>query len=78
MTIAEYAQAMGTRICAIIDQITIINNQITNLNIRVTTLETAPAPVFTVPSISVDCTLSHHSVSPGTYTLTDCIRCISK
>ena len=71
MTIAEYAQAMGTKICSIVDQITIINNQISNLDIRVTALETAPAPVFTVPSISVDCTLSGIVVSPGTYTLTE-------
>jgi hypothetical protein len=71
MPVSEYAITIGTRICGIIDQITIINNQITNLDIRVTTLETAPAPVFTVPSISVDCTLSTIIVSPGTYTLTE-------
>ena len=55
MTIVEYAQAAGTKICAIIDQITIINNQITNLNIRVTTLETTPAPVYTLPSFAISC-----------------------
>jgi hypothetical protein len=55
MTIAEYAQAAGTKICAIIDQITIINNQITNLDIRVTTLETTPAPVYTLPSFAISC-----------------------
>ena len=71
MTIVEYAQAMGTRICGIIDQITIINNQIGNLDIRVTALETAPTPVFTMPSISVDCTLSTIIVAPGTYTITE-------
>ena len=71
MTIAEYAQAMGARICSIVDQITIINNQINNLDIRVTALETAPAPVFTMPSISVDCTLSTIIVAPGTYTITE-------
>ena len=71
MTIAEYAQAMGTKICSIVDQITAINNQVSNLNIRVTALENAPAPVFTIPSISVDCTLSGIIVSPGTYTLTE-------
>jgi len=71
MTIAEYAQAMGARICSIVDQIVIINNQITNLDIRVTALETVPPPVFTVPSISVDCTLSTIIVSPGTYTITE-------
>jgi len=71
MTIAEYAQAMGTRICGIIDQIAIINNQISNLNTRVTVLEGATTPVFTMPSISVDCTLSTIIVSPGTYTITE-------
>lgn len=71
MTIAEYAQAMGSRICSIVDQIVVINNQITNLDIRVTTLESAPTPTFTVPSISIDCTLSTIIVSPGTYTLTE-------
>ena len=55
ITIAEYAQAAGTKICAIIDQITIINNQITNLDIRVTTLETTPAPVYTLPSFAISC-----------------------
>lgn len=71
MTIVEYAQATGTRICSIIDQINLINNQIFNLDVRVTTLETAPAPVFTMPSISIDCTLSTIIVSPGTYVITD-------
>jgi len=70
MTIAEYAQAMGNRICGIIDQITIINNQLDNLNIRVTALESAPSPSFTIPSIDVDCTLSNPTVIAGnTYTI---------
>jgi hypothetical protein len=57
MPVAEYAIAMGTRICAIIDQITIINNQITNLDIRVTTLETTPIPVFTIPTFTLGCNI---------------------
>lgn len=70
MSIAEYAQAMGTRICSIIDQITIINTQLNNLDIRVTTLENTPAPSFTTPSILVDCTLSNPTVIAGnTYTI---------
>lgn len=70
MTIAEYAQSIGTKICSIIDQITIINNQLDNLNIRVTALESAPPPSFTTPSISVDCTLSNPTVIAGnTYTI---------
>ena len=55
MTIAEYAQAMGTRICSIIDQIKAINLQITDLDVRVTTLETTPAPVYTLPSFAISC-----------------------
>jgi len=65
MTIAEYAQAMGAKICSLVDQITLINNQITNLDIRVTALEGAAPPVFTVPSILVDCTLSNPTVIAG-------------
>lgn len=55
MTVAEYAQAMGTRICSIIDQITTINLQINDLDVRVTTLETTPAPVYTLPSFAISC-----------------------
>ena len=70
MTIAEYAQAMGAKICSIVDQITLINTQLDNLNIRVTALESAPPPSFTTPSISVDCTLSNPTVIAGnTYTI---------
>lgn len=58
MTVAEYAQAMGTRICSIIDQITAINLQINDLDVRVTTLETTPAPVFTIPSFTLSCNIN--------------------
>ena len=55
MPVAEYAQAMGTRICSIIDQINAINLQINDLDVRVTTLETTPAPVYTLPSFAISC-----------------------
>ena len=58
MTVTEYAVAMGNAICGIIIQINAINLQLISLDIRVTALENAPIPVFTVPSIIVDCTLS--------------------
>ena len=67
MTVTEYATAMGTAICGIINQINIINADIINLDIRVTVLETAPAPTFTLPSIAVNCDLSGVVVSPGAY-----------
>jgi hypothetical protein len=57
MTIAEYAQAMGTRICGIIDQIGIINNQINDLNVRVTTLENNPVVFPPTPSIVINCNI---------------------
>jgi hypothetical protein len=66
MPVAEYAQAMGTRICNIIDQITVINLQINDLDIRVTTLETTPAPTFTIPSFTLACNVDS-LISGSTY-----------
>jgi hypothetical protein len=68
MTIAEYAQAMGTRICGIIDQITVINTQIADLDVRVTTLENTPVVFPPTPSIIVDCNIGT-LVSGNTYTI---------
>jgi hypothetical protein len=58
MTVVEYATAMGTAICGIIDQIIIINNDIINLDIRVSALESTPAPVFTLPSFILGCNIN--------------------
>lgn len=69
MTVTEYAVAMGTAICGLIDQITLINLQLDTLNIRVTTLENAIPPSFTVPSIIVDCTLSSSVTAGNSYTI---------
>jgi hypothetical protein len=70
MTVTEYAVAMGNAICGIIIQINAINLQLISLDIRVTALENAPIPVFTVPSIIVDCTLSNTTVIAGnSYTI---------
>jgi len=69
MTVSEYAQAIGTRVCSLVTQISTINSNINSLDVRVTALESAPAPTFTLPSISVDCTLSGTIVSPGNYTI---------
>jgi len=55
MPVAEYAIAMGTRICSIIFQINDINSRVDNLDIRVTTLETTPIPVYTLPSFAISC-----------------------
>ena len=58
MTVTEYATAMGTAICGIINQINIINADIINLDIRVTTLESAPTPTFTLPSFILGCNIN--------------------
>jgi len=69
MTVSEYAQAIGTKVCSLVTQISTIESNITSLDVRVTALESAPAPTFTLPSIPVDCTLSATIVSPGNYTI---------
>jgi hypothetical protein len=61
MTVSEYAQAIGTKVCSLVTQISVIQNQLTNLNIRVTALEDAPVPSFTLPSISTGCLASYMS-----------------
>jgi hypothetical protein len=76
MTVSEYAQAIGTKVCSLVSQITTINANITNLDLRVTALESAPAPVFTLPSIPVDCTLSGTIVSPGSYEIDDVLNAL--
>lgn len=64
MTVTEYAITMGTSICGIIAQIAFINVQLNNLDIRVATLESAPAPVFTMPTFQLNCNVD--TLSSGT------------
>ena len=44
MTVSQYAQAIGTRVCDLVTQIAALNSQITSLDIRVTALEAAIKP----------------------------------
>lgn len=67
MTVSEYAQAIGTRVCSLVTQIATINNDIVNLDLRVTAIESTPPPVFTLPNITVNCDLSGTIVAPGSY-----------
>lgn len=69
MTVSQYAQAIGEKVCSLVSQIAAINSNITNLDIRVTALEAAPVPTFTLPTIPVDCTLSASIISPGSYAI---------
>ena len=67
MTVSQYAQAIGTKVCSLVTEIATIEASIRSLDLRVTALESAPVPTFTLPSIPVDCTLSGTVVSPGNY-----------
>jgi hypothetical protein len=70
MSLTDYVTAIGLRICSIIDQITLINNTLNELIIRVTDLENAVPYVYTLPGITVDCTLQDSPpVNAGTLAL---------
>lgn len=51
----DYVQEIATKVSDNIVEISILNGSITSLDIRVTTLETAPAPVFVIPSFILQC-----------------------
>lgn len=70
MTVSEYAQAIGTKVCSLVSQIAALNLQLTNLDIRVTALEAVPVPTFTLPNIPVqECDLSATITAPGSYAM---------
>ena len=69
MQLLDYVQMIAEKVCALIDEIDNINIQLANLDIRVTVLENTPPPVFTLPSIIVDCTLSPTVVGGNSYTI---------
>jgi hypothetical protein len=69
MQLLDYVQMIAEKVCAIIDEIASINIQISNLDDRVTILENTPPPVFTLPSILVDCTLSASILGGNSYTI---------
>lgn len=57
MQLTDYVTAIGNRVCDILNQIDIINQTLVNYNIRITTLENAPAPTFTIPTVTPNCVL---------------------
>ena len=77
MTVSQYAQAIGTRVCDLVAQIAALNSQITSLDIRVTALEAAPVPTFTLPNIPVqECDLSATITAPGSYAMDDVLEAL--
>lgn len=68
MTVAEYAQAIGTKVCSLVTDISVINAQITDILIRVTNLENTPVTPTPTPTITLDCTIG--SLTPlNSYTI---------
>lgn len=65
MQLIDYVQMIASKVCAIIDEIGELQTQISNLDIRVTLLEGKSDPVFTLPSIIVNCTLEDGVVVAG-------------
>jgi hypothetical protein len=57
MTVSEYAQAIGTKVCSLVSQIAVINTQINDLEIRVTNIEREPVVVPATPTIIIDCNI---------------------
>ena len=58
MQLTDYVQMIGERVCDLITTIDGLQTQINNIDARVTVLEDTPKATFTLPSITVACTLS--------------------
>jgi hypothetical protein len=69
MQLLDYVNMIAEKVCALIDEINNLQIQINGLDIRVTVLENTPPPVFTLPSILVDCTLSASILGGNSYTI---------
>ena len=55
MNLVEYVNVIANKLCTTIDNIATINDTLTQYDIRITELEDAPAPTFTIPSVSAAC-----------------------
>lgn len=65
MQLIDYVQMIASKVCALVDEIGELQTQIDSLDVRVTILEEKETPIFTLPSILVDCTLSDGNVVAG-------------
>ena len=59
MSLNDYVRLIGLRICLLVEQIATIENTLFNLNIRVSNLEGVLPTTYTLPSITVSCTLQN-------------------
>lgn len=55
MNLVDYVNLIANRICTIISEISIINSTLDNHETRITALESAPAPSFTMPTVTLPC-----------------------
>lgn len=71
MQLLDYVQLIANTVCSIATQISNINTQITDLETAVSNLQFQidNLPGYTLPNISVDCTLSPIITAPGSYPL---------
>ena len=70
MQLLDYVNMIAEKVCALVAEINNLQIQINNLDIRVTVLEDTLPPVFTLPSILVDCTLTDGIIVGGSsYTI---------
>jgi hypothetical protein len=56
--LVDYVNLIATRLCEIVTEITVINAAINSLDIRVIALESAPVPVFVLPTFTLQCAIS--------------------
>lgn len=61
MSLTDYVQAIGNKVCNIVDGIVPIKAAIVNLDGRVTELENAPLPTLRLPDITPTCVLPPES-----------------
>lgn len=57
MQLTDYVQAIGNKVCGLVNDIVTINSILQNFDIRITTLENAPAPTITLPLVTPLCVL---------------------
>ena len=57
VTLIDYVDQIGNKICNIVTDIAIINSGINSLDVRVTALESAPTPTFVIPSFILQCSI---------------------
>lgn len=64
MQLLDYVNMIASKVCALIDEIAVINTQITDILIRLDDLENAPVPDTEIPAFTLGCQIG--SLGSGT------------